>query len=249
MGEVCDDGVNDDSYGSCTFDCMAFGPNCGDGQVNGPEQCDDANDDAADGCISTCVVPNSCLTIHNSDDQLPSGTYQIVPDNYNGGPFAVHCDMVSDGGGYTFLKITDGQQRSAADAENTCNGWGMNLWIPRSLAHKDSGWAIANNAQVAPDASPDYMRILGIYPDFNGAGCANQPMNSSNNNCGWGASDGQAWYVHEVNNISEPNGDNNTTGSMYYQWNNDGSIQWHNDIGGDGYMSNRWMCDIGDKLP
>jgi hypothetical protein len=147
------------------------------------------------------------------------------------------------------LKLEDGQQRFAADAENNCNGWGMNLWIPRSLEHKNTGWAIANNGQIGLGASVDYMRILGIYPDFNGATCANQAMNSGNQNCGWGASDGQAWFVHDVNNISEPNGDNSTTGSMYYQWQNDGNIQWHNDIPGQGYSSGYYMCDVGDKLP
>jgi fibro-slime domain-containing protein len=40
--EVCDDGKNDGSYGSCTSDCSAFGPRCGDGKVDMPyEQCDD----------------------------------------------------------------------------------------------------------------------------------------------------------------------------------------------------------------
>jgi fibro-slime domain-containing protein len=40
--EVCDDGVNDGSYGSCTADCKKRGPYCGDGDVQSPdEECDD----------------------------------------------------------------------------------------------------------------------------------------------------------------------------------------------------------------
>jgi hypothetical protein len=125
----------------------------------------------------------------------------------------------------------------------------MQLWIPRTLVHKDSGWTIANDQNIGPSGNADFMRILGIYPNFQGATCANQGMNSGNQNCGWDASDDASWYVHNVNNISEPNGDNSTTGSMYYQWDGGGNIQWHNDIGGAGYSSQYYMCDTADKLP
>jgi cysteine-rich repeat protein len=248
--EVCDDGINDGSYGGCAVGCAALGPYCGDGTADlmFGEACDDANADSADGCQADCAIPQSCLTLKNYDAMLSDGTYLIVPPNYVGDPIAVWCDMTSDGGGYTFLKVDQGAQYNAAQAEAECDAWGMQLWIPRTLDHKNSGWAIANDAGIGDGASPDYMRILGIYPNFNGATCANQPMNSSNPNCGWDASDDGPWYVHAVNNISEPNGDNNVTGSMYYQWNN-GNIQWHNDIGGAGYTSAFYMCDVGDKQP
>jgi cysteine-rich repeat protein len=247
--EACDDGTNDGSYGGCEPGCAALGPYCGDADINGPEECDDANEDLADGCQDNCVVPASCLTLIEYDDSLTDGNYQIAPDGYDGAPFDVWCDMTTDGGGYTFLKVDNGAQAYAVDAEAECDSWGMQLWIPRSEEHKNSGWAIANDGNVGQGSSPDYMRILGIYPDFNGAGCANQGMNSNNANCGWGASDGGPWYVHNVNNISEPNGDNSTTGSMYYQWQGNGQIQWHNDIPGVGYSSAFFMCDVGDKLP
>jgi hypothetical protein len=199
--------------------------------------------------MDNCVVQASCLTLIDYDDSLTDGAYFIQPDGFNGDPFEVYCDMTSDGGGYTFLKIDAGGQTDAAQAEAECGNWGMQLWIPRSIDHKDAGWTIANDGNIGDGGSPDYMRILGIYPDFNGATCANQAMNSGNNNCGWGASDGGPWYVHAVNNISEPNGDNNVAGSMYYQWMGDGQIQWHNDIGGAGYLSQYFMCDVADKLP
>lgn len=246
--EACDDGVNDGSYGGCAMDCNDLGPYCGDAVVNGPEECDDANGDSADGCLDSCEVPGSCLEILDYDDSSMDGTYLIAPDGYDGPAFEVHCDMLTDGGGYTFLKVSPGGQAYAVDAEAECSALGMQLWIPRSLEHKDSGWAIATDDQIGPDASPEYMRILGIYPNQNGATCANQPMNSSNGNCGWSASDDEVWYVHNVNNISEPNGDNTTQGSMYYTWQG-GNIQWHNDIGGLGYSSSRYMCDVADKLP
>jgi len=52
-GEQCDDGVNDDSYGGCSSACL-LGPRCGDGEVNGPEQCDDGNRRNGDGCDVSC---------------------------------------------------------------------------------------------------------------------------------------------------------------------------------------------------
>jgi cysteine-rich repeat protein len=246
--ELCDDGVNDGSYGGCAANCQSLGAHCGDGQVNGPEACDDGNEDLADGCMDNCVIPASCLTLIEHDDALTTGQYLIKPPGYNGQPIAVWCDMSTDGGGYTFLKINAGSQQLAPAAEAQCASRGMQLWIPRSHAHRVSGWNIANNANIGNGATPLYMRILGIYPNFNGATCASQPMNSSNQNCGWRASDNGPWYVHDANHITEPNGDNNVLQSQHYDWQNNGEIQWHNDIPA-GYSSQYFMCDVGDKLP
>ncbi|HVU04221.1 MAG TPA: DUF4215 domain-containing protein [Polyangiaceae bacterium] len=53
-GELCDDGKNDGTAGSCTADCKGFVPikSCGDGTVQSPEVCDQG---AANGTVSsTC---------------------------------------------------------------------------------------------------------------------------------------------------------------------------------------------------
>ncbi len=59
--EVCDDGVNNNSYDGCASDCMALGPFCGDGMLNGGEPCDDGNEEFGDGCNPDCVVSGSPL--------------------------------------------------------------------------------------------------------------------------------------------------------------------------------------------
>lgn len=55
FGEQCDDGVNDNSYNGCSSECL-LGPRCGDGEVNGPEQCDDGNRRNTDGCNVNCFL-------------------------------------------------------------------------------------------------------------------------------------------------------------------------------------------------
>ena len=102
--EGCDDGVNDGSYGGCNPDCSGPSAYCGDGFVNGPEQCDDANAVATDGCLSSCLVPRSCLEILLDDPQVGDGQYGIGPK----GPdfvFSAPCDMSTDGGGWTGLTL------------------------------------------------------------------------------------------------------------------------------------------------
>ena len=60
--EVCDDMVNDGSYGSCTADCLGYGPRCGDALVQAPEEaCDDGvNAGGYGGCSPTCQLGPHC---------------------------------------------------------------------------------------------------------------------------------------------------------------------------------------------
>lgn len=63
--EICDDGVNDGSYGTCNTDCTP-GPSCGDGQVQSPQEtCDDGTnlttyDASQAGCAPDCRLGATC---------------------------------------------------------------------------------------------------------------------------------------------------------------------------------------------
>ncbi len=80
-----------------------------------------------------------------------------------------------------------------------------------------------------------------------GANCTQTGFNSDT--CtGWAPNDGGPYWVSARTNISEPNGDNDTNASMYYNWDtNSYEISWYNDLVYPGYASQYFMCHVGDK--
>ena len=122
----------------------------------------------------------------------------------------------------------------------------MNLFIPRTPEHVVSAYSVATNASIQNVGDPLFLRILGIYPKAQGANCVNKAFNSDQCTA-WRAGDDGPYYVGNKTNITEPNGDNGVTSSMYYDFLAGGVINWYNDIVAPGYTSNRYMCDFGDK--
>ena len=254
--EVCDDGVNDGGYGSCAADCSARARHCGDGVLDPEEECD--SEDPS--CLGTCVVGSSCLRVHEAAPEQPSGLFTIYPL----GPtlaVEVYCDMESDGGGYTFLKVDVDSDINdlpypANKAEMKCAEYGMQLLIPRSPAHVAAAYAVATAENTAPQGGgvkafgADYLQILGIYPLKAGISCLGKPLVAAN--CPqWVASDGGPWYVSKlVTNPGEPDPADACTGcSMIYTWNLDSSVKSYKTLPAPGGSSLRFMCDLGDKRP
>ncbi|MBV1856941.1 MAG: hypothetical protein KUG77_00925 [Nannocystaceae bacterium] len=86
--EVCDDGTNDGTYGSCLEDCSGSAGSCGDGEVSGPEECDDGvNDGSYDGCSDDCtgLGPFCGDAEVNGDEACDDGA------NLNGGECSTGC--------------------------------------------------------------------------------------------------------------------------------------------------------------
>jgi len=256
--EVCDDAKNDGSYGSCSADCMARAPHCGDSVLEqGVEECDSAEDPA---CLSSCMLARSCLVIHESDEALQSGPRTIYPlDPMT--PVEVVCDMETDGGGYTLLKVdvdspSNDLPYPAGKAEMICAEYGMKLFVPRSPAHLASAHGFATVDNIPPvggglkGSSADYLQILGVYPVNVGKSCLADPLNPID--CPqWAASDGEAWFISDVvKNVSEPDPESTCKGcSMIYTWNPDGTVKNYKTVPGSGGSSLRFLCDVGDKLP
>ncbi len=98
--EACDDGDDnsDTEPDACRTDCEL--PSCGDGVTDTAEGCDDDDADESDGCLSTCVVPQSCAEILAELPGAEDGAYAIAPD---GNLLTTACDMTTAGGGWTLV--------------------------------------------------------------------------------------------------------------------------------------------------
>ncbi len=258
--EVCDAGKanSDNIYGGCGSNCQ-WGPGCGDGKLNGPEDCDDDNTDPNDGCLVSCIEATSCKQILELTPGVPSGKYRIWPQALGGNiDLTVYCDMETDGGGYTFLKVdtevVNASDKGAKAAESICKGYGMHLFAPRTAGHVKSAYTVATSENVTPvgggvvDKGAEYLAILAIYPNMLGATCGGKGLNSVD--CPlWHAWDEQQFWVTDKSIPGEPSEDHCLGCSMYYKWNLDGSIKGYTTVPfGEGASSYRFMCDIADKV-
>jgi hypothetical protein len=180
--------------------------------------------------------------------QTGSGRYVVDPDGLGAIPAsAVWCDQVTDGGGYTFYKAVAPEPLNAAEAEAFCAARGMRLFIPRTAAHLHSAWEVANSSAYGADATNEYLYILGIYPETQGATCAHTPLQRGNPACAWRAGDDGSFWVSDRTDVPNPSGDNAVDGSMYYTFDAAGDVSWYDDGPSPGFSNARFMCDLGDK--
>jgi hypothetical protein len=100
---ACDGGFGDcdgDPANGCETDTRLSAAHCG--------RCGNACA-AASACeAGACSAPvlASCAAIHAAAPTLPSGVYRLDVDGAGGrAPFPVYCDMVTDGGGWTYGAI------------------------------------------------------------------------------------------------------------------------------------------------
>ncbi len=191
----------------------------------------------------TSSLKASCLQYRQEFASLPSSFFRI---SRSGVESVVYCDMTTDGGGYTFLKVQVGSTYNAQQAESHCAGLGMRLFIPRTQAHYLSAQAIARNGSIPPGGDINFLYIMGIYPRQQGSTCSAMPLTSSNSSCGWRAGDDGPFWVTDRTNITEPNGDNHPASSMGYNYDANGLVSY-NDLNHPGYASALFVCDPADK--
>jgi len=253
--ELCDDGTNDGSYGGCMDGCAELGPHCGDGILEeGVEACD--TDEEFAGCLNDCTQAKSCLEIITDDDAAPSGVYPLATA-VEGEMLSVYCEMEADGGGYTFLKLSQKLLTKASDAEALCAEQGMQLFIPRSAEHLAAAWTIATSDNLLPlgdggnPTSGAYVTMFGIYPAVVGQSCPGAPFNSDD--CPeWVAGDDGIFFVSAESYENEPSVDNCEGCSMEYAFDEQGVLLGYavvKGVGNTGFKSSEFFCDIGDKMP
>ncbi|MEC9072553.1 MAG: fibrinogen-like YCDxxxxGGGW domain-containing protein, partial [Myxococcota bacterium] len=119
--EACDDGntvTEPCAYGElacevCDATCALVAGEvvgyCGDGvtQEGFGEECDDGDNAGGDGCAADCTSESGfpdCEATLAAVPGLGDGVYSIDPDGAGGQEaFDVHCDMTTDGGGWTLV--------------------------------------------------------------------------------------------------------------------------------------------------
>jgi hypothetical protein len=165
-------------------------------------------------------TPTSCVDIRIRNPSATSGNYVIQPAGSQQ-TISVYCDMVTDGGGYTYYACQNCPSVSDASVSvNGCMAVGLQMVVPRTKAHWVAmfDWISSWGGTV----QSFFAAVPGIYKPGSGygpcSGGGNGIMNS--NYCtdpnGWRALDGGKWWLMDTA-FGEPNGDY-TGGCLLVIW-------------------------------
>jgi hypothetical protein len=211
-GNVCSD-EEVCTVGGCASDCVTGTTQCGNVCVD-----TDADDDHCGDCnmsctsMQTCVagmcsdtVYTSCLDLLNDNSALGSGTYRIDPDG--SGPvesLEVYCDMVTDGGGYSWIRMDNDALRNDQDAyAQVCADIGMEVVVMRTREHAQALRTYNGNRR---------MNLVNVFPQYDGAaGIDNWEGICQGTPCSF-------WMTNSDTvacNAYEPNGDNTVSYRLF----------------------------------
>ncbi len=196
--EVCDDGINDGSYGGCAGDCQSVGPYCGDAVVDDGEGevCDDGiNDGAYNGCANNCLALGPYCGDSLVDDmegeecdtdEFAGLTCSLL--GFETGPLSCDQDCLLDTSA-CIIKDGSSQQNAGDDCkqiadDGLANGDGI-YWIdPNSGPNSDAvqvfcdmttdggGWtAIAANGDISVPETADADDCYPLITGDSQQGC------------------------------------------------------------------------------
>ena len=99
----------------------------------------------------------SCLDLKKANPAATSGSYSIWPKGAKN-PIKVHCDMTSDGGGYTMVRFTSSSLGTNQTAYRTlCASHGMEVFVPRTKTHALA--MLSYRLQAEPSRSSVHHRV------------------------------------------------------------------------------------------
>jgi hypothetical protein len=195
-------------------------------------------DDDCDGTIDN-AAGTSCRAIKTAFPTAASGNYVIDTDGAGPKlPITVRCDMTTDGGGYTMVRIVDAALGGNQDTYAAkCAEYGMEIIVPRTEAHATSIYTWGGN--VLPP-------LYNIFPKTNGAqGIQNWQGICQGAPCSF-------WMTNlPGGNVScggtEPNGDNNTAYRIYKVSDSCGVQGGWNDANNAVAYTGAVVCSTNDK--
>ncbi|MEZ4299830.1 MAG: fibrinogen-like YCDxxxxGGGW domain-containing protein, partial [Polyangiaceae bacterium] len=131
----------------------------------------DCDGDPTNGCetedqytLGACVGQPSCAALHRAHPSAPTGTYLIDTDGTGPLPgVRAYCDMTTDGGGYTLVRVDDTRLDTDQNAYSaTCAALGMEIVVPQTKAHAQAIYAWNGNAP------PNVVNVFPRYPSAPG---------------------------------------------------------------------------------
>jgi hypothetical protein len=209
-----------------------------------------STNDAGPPVHGSCLELLQANSVQNTRLYGTHGMYEVQPDGAPE-PINVYCDFTRDGGGYGYLKLEETAGVTTQQAEDRCAQHGMHLLVPRTPVHLRNAYFVGLDTNIAATGGEDFLRLLGVYPEADGAGCASTPMTSTNEACEMRASDDGPFFVHDRNDIEEPDGsDSLSDESPIYTWNrieDQVEVATISEAGPGEATAQRFLCVVGDK--
>lgn len=142
-GELCDPTAEDTPAGSCLSDCTLSPSLCGDGEVTGEEECDDANDSNFDDCTTDCRI-NICgdgfVNLTQAQEECDDGNTNTDDDCLNtcvlnqcGDGFVKHQSFPNSYNGTLPLPALEACDDQNDNANDGCHECALQFWTPERL--------------------------------------------------------------------------------------------------------------------
>jgi hypothetical protein len=195
--------------------------------------------------VGSCLEIQSAATRQNIT--VASGYYFITVNTPSSKTkrIKVYCDFVTDGGGYTYYAVENGNSIGGEADNSTCAEHGMQVVVPRSAAHFSAMTALF-------DPSNYFSVVPGVYGKVNWIDPTLYVMNSNTTqlNDKWLAVDGGAWFLNDAAFAPQAQFSGYTAGCWLdmFGWDaGDYKVQYVGDGTDCVYSTTNYICSTNDK--